>query len=327
MQNNLLHTPEGVRDIYGSEYNRKYDIESKLRSVFTAYAYEGVETPVFEYFDIFSKRIGTTPSRELYKFFDREGDTLVLRPDFTPAIARCYAKYDWPTPARFYYMGDTFTNVAGLQGKLCESTQAGAELIGDGSVEADAEIIRLAVETLKAVGISQFKIGIGEVEYFKGLCEQAGLDTETERALRDKLSAKNIYAAAEVLEGANVTASVQEEFMRLADIVEDSAGLMSLKNASHCARSIDAVERLCALDERIAEYGIQEYVSYDLSMLTKYTYYTGIIFKAYTYGTGEPIARGGRYDELLGYFGKPAPAVGLAICVDDIMEVSRYGQQ
>ena len=119
MNQNLLHTPDGVRDIYGKECARKLMIEKKIRERLLSYGYEDIETPTFEYFDVFSNEIGTTPSRDLYKFFDKEGDTLVLRPDFTPSIARCAAKYfmEDSVPLRFFYCGNTFTNTSRLQGK------------------------------------------------------------------------------------------------------------------------------------------------------------------------------------------------------------------
>ena len=141
MEQRLLHTPEGVRDIYSGEYARKKALLQKLHRVVEGYGYCDIETPTFEYFDVFSREIGTTPSKDLYKFFDREGNTLVLRPDMTPAIARAYAKYfsNEELGVRLSYMGNTFVNNSSLQGHLKEMTQLGAELIGDGSVEADAD--------------------------------------------------------------------------------------------------------------------------------------------------------------------------------------------
>ena len=201
MSKRLLHTPEGVRDIYGTEYARKLTIESKLHEKIKSYGYEEIQTPTFEFFDVYSKEIGTTPSKELYKFFDKEGNTLVLRPDFTPSIARCAAKYfmDEQVPIRFSYSGNTFTNTSSLQGKLKEVTQMGAELINAPGVEADAEIISLVIEALKNTGLTRFQITIGEVDYFKGLCEEAGLDEDTELELRSCISGKNYFAAQELL--------------------------------------------------------------------------------------------------------------------------------
>lgn len=155
MSKELLHTPEGVRDIYSKEYERKLSVENRLHTTIKKYGFEDIQTPTFEFFDVFSKEIGTTPSKDLYKFFDKEGNTLVLRPDFTPSIARCAAKYymEEQMPIRLSYMGNTFTNTSNLQGKLKEVTQMGAELINDTSVEADAEIISLMIEALQSTGL------------------------------------------------------------------------------------------------------------------------------------------------------------------------------
>ena len=142
---------------------------------FASFGYKNIQTPVFEFFDVFGSEIGTTRSNELYKFFDKEGNTLVLRPDFTPSMARCAAKYfmEEDIPVRFSYCGNVFTNTSNLQGKLKEVTQMGAELIGDPSVEADAEIISMVIEALKSAGLTRFQVTIGEVDYFRGLCEEA----------------------------------------------------------------------------------------------------------------------------------------------------------
>lgn len=116
MKKQLLHTPEGVRDIYNEECEKKLLLQSDLLGILKGYGYHPIQTPTFEFFDIFGKEIGTTPSKELYKFFDREGNTLVLRPDMTPSIARAAAKYfmDEDMPIRLCYMGNTF--IDGLVG-------------------------------------------------------------------------------------------------------------------------------------------------------------------------------------------------------------------
>ena len=201
MNKRLLHTPEGVRDLYGNEHARKLQVEKNLHESIGLYGYEDIQTPTFEFFDVFSSETGTTPSRELYKFFDKEGNTLALRPDFTPSIARCAAKYfaGENSPLRLCYIGNTFTNTSSLQGKLKEMTQMGAELMGDFSVEADGEIISLVINALLNTGLKRFQVSIGQVEYFKGLCEEAGLDEETELELRTCISGKNFFAAQELL--------------------------------------------------------------------------------------------------------------------------------
>ena len=322
MSKKLLHTPEGVRDIYGKEYGQKLSVEKELHEKLRLYGYEDIQTPTFEFFDVFSKEVGTTPSKELYKFFDKENNTLVLRPDFTPSIARCAAKYfcEDQVPLRFSYIGNTFNNTSNLQGKLKEVTQMGAELINEPSVEADGEMISLVIEALLSTGLNRFQVSIGEVEYFKGLCEEAGLDEETEFDLRDCISGKNYFAAQELLIERKVAEPYQSRLLRVADMFGNMCSLTEAREMVNNPRSLAAFERLENLYEVLKAYGVAEYISFDLGMLSKYNYYTGVIFKAYTYGVGEAIVKGGRYDRLLEQFGKKAPAVGFCAVIDSIME-------
>ena len=128
MQDKLLQTPDGVRDTYDVECKKKRKIIEKLHHTLELYSYHDIETPTFEYFDIFNRDKGSAPSNEMYKFFDRDNNTLVLRPDITPSIARCVAKYykDEQLPIRLCYTGNTYSNPRKLQGKLKEVTQIGA---------------------------------------------------------------------------------------------------------------------------------------------------------------------------------------------------------
>lgn len=327
MSKKLVHTPEGVRDIYGEEKAKKTVVERLLHEKITGYGYRDIQTPTFEFFDVFSKEVGTTPSRELYKFFDKEGNTLVLRPDFTPSIARCAAKYfmDEDVPIRFCYQGNTFTNTSQLQGKLKEVTQMGAELIGDGSVQADAEMIAMTIEALYHAGLSDFQLSIGNLEYFKGICAEAGLDEETELELREFISGKNYFGAEELLTRVGVHKKDKELLLKVSDLFGTVSILEDAKKAVSNKRSKHAIERLEKVYQALVDYGVEKYVSFDLGMLSKYNYYTGIIFKGYTYGVGDAIVKGGRYDSLLGRFGKEAAAIGFVIVVDDLL--SAMGRQ
>ena len=321
MQRKLVHTPEGVRDIYGEEYAKKLTVEEKIHKVFAGYGYQDIQTPTFEYFDVFSKEIGTTPSKDLYKFFDKEGNTLVLRPDFTPSIARCAAKYfiEENRPLRFCYQGNAFSNTSELQGKLKEVTQMGCELIGDDSVEADAEMAAMMIEALRSTGLSDFQVSIGQVEYYKGICEEAGLSEEVELELREFISTKNYFGAEELLIQKNVPEQYRNILLKSAELFGGVEILEEAKESVTNARAIAAIERLEKIYRVLCIYGVEKYVSFDLGMLSKYNYYTGVIMKAYTYGVGDAIVTGGRYDGLLGYFGKSKPAIGFMIIIDSLI--------
>ena len=321
MKQQNLHTPDGVRDIYSAEYRKKNELENKLQKVFGLYGYHNVQTPMFEYFDVFGKEVGTIPSKELYKFFDREGNTLVLRPDITPSIARMATTlYDTEKlPIRLCYKGNTFINHSSYRGRLHETTQAGAELIGLDSVEADAEMVAMAVESLKEVGLGDFQIHIGNVEFFESFIAETGLDKEKELRLREFISNRNYFGVDELLQNANTKETTKVAFQVLPELIGGVEILREAKKYALNSRTLEALKRLEALYELLTAYGVEKYVTFDLSMSGTYGYYTGIIFRGYTYGTGDAIVKGGRYDHLLEKFGKASPSIGFVIVVDELL--------
>lgn len=322
MRKQLLHTPEGVRDIYNEECEKKLILQDRLYKVMKEYGYHPIQTPTFEFFDIFGKEIGTTPSKELYKFFDREGNTLVLRPDITPSIARAVAKYfmDEEMPIRLCYMGNTFINNSSYQGRLKESTQLGAELIGDGSVDADAEIIAMVVDALKTAGLKEFQLSVGHAEYFAGLIEAANISEEAEEEVKNLISNKNFFGVEEFIENLHLNSELKALFSLLGSI---DSSLEQLEQAKELAKAypriLTALENLEELMDLLEAYDVMKYVSVDLGIVSSYQYYTGIIFAGYTFGSGEAIVKGGRYDKLLPYYGKQAASIGFAVVIDQLM--------
>ena len=323
-QNPLLHTPEGVRDIYGNEFVQKFELQQLLYRVLAGRGYQGIETPTFEFFDVFSREVGTVPSRELYKFFDKEGNTLVLRPDMTPSIARAVSKYFHDeTPIRLCYMGNTFINYDKYQGRLKETTQMGAELMGDGSVESDVELLSVLIEALQEAGLRDFQVSVGQVEFFKALLREAGIGNAAEESLRRLISDKNRFGAEELLSGYEISEKLRNTFLEMATLTGGEEALQKAKSLTDNSEALEALERLREIYKGLKEKGYEKYVTFDLSMLSKYNYYTGIIFHAYSYGYGEPLAKGGRYDNLLSHFGRELPAVGFAIVVDQLQRALR----
>lgn len=322
MKDELLHTPDGVRDIYNGECQKKIYIQDKLHQVLLKYGYHDIQTPTFEFFNIFSREIGTTPSKDLYKFFDKEGNTLVLRPDFTPSIARSAVKYylEEDMPVKLCYLGNTYVNYTDYKGRLKETTQCGAELIGDATISADAEILAMTVESLKAAGLHDFQISVGHAQFFLGLLHAAKMNEEEEAQLRELLHNKNFFGVEEFADNLHLSEDLRALFGLLASFDSSDKTLFAAKEkAKNYPEISDAIEQLIELRNYLKIYGIEKYISYELGIISEHQYYTGIIFSGYTFGTGEAIVNGGRYDKLLSYFGKNAPAIGFGIIVDQLL--------
>ena len=317
----IFHTPEGVRDIYSQECSRKQKLQEKLHRVFHQYGFEDIETPTFEYFEVFSKEVGTIPSRDLYKFFDREGNTLVLRPDVTPSVSRACATYFNPEKevVSLCYTGNTFINNSSFRGRLKETTQMGVERMGDDSPEADAEILAMTVECLLATGLTEFQVSVGQVDYYKAIFAQTGLSQEEEEELRELISQKNYFGVEELVKNKNMDKSLARVLSQLPQMFGSTEVLEKAKSLTDNPQALKAVARLEEIYELLKVYGYEKYVTFDFAMLSKYHYYTGIIFQAYTYGTGEALIKGGRYNQLMKHFGKPAASIGFAIVVDNLL--------
>lgn len=323
MNRQLLHTPEGVRDICDEECEKKLALEDTLHQIMIRYGYRPIQTPTFEFFDMFSHEIGTTPAQNLYKFFDREGNTLVLRPDMTPSVARCAAKYysGEYLPLRLCYMGNIFINNSSYQGRLKECTQLGAELIGDSSASADAELLAMAVACFQAAGLKEFFISVGHADFIHALAEAAGLGEEQTSQLLTSLSNKNFFGVEAIFKPLQLEPHLNALFGLLGNFQANENGLAAARShAANYPRIKRVVDYLFELHELLKVYDITDYVSFDLGSVSDYRYYTGIIFTGYTLGSGAPVLRGGRYDRLLSCFGKEAAAIGFAVIIDRLMD-------
>lgn len=326
MKSRLLHTPDGVRDLYNGEYKRKLLIQEQLHNVFMSYGCFDIQTPTFEYFDVFSNQVGTTPSKDLFKFFDKEGNTVVLRPDFTPSIARCVAKYYAPEeePVKLCYMGNTFINSSDYQGRLKESTQCGVEFLGDGTAEADAQMLSMVVDSLKAIGLEEFQISVGHAGFFNALLEEGKVNSIQEAELRELLSNKNFLGVEAFIEKLDVSDDIKQLFTLLAKFDTSTEDIKKARIwATQYPKLAATVANLEALNIALQEKAIAQFISFELGKISDYEYYTGIIFAGYTFGHGEPIVKGGRYDKLLSHFGKDAPAIGFAFVVDQLLVATK----
>ncbi|MEP7199586.1 MAG: ATP phosphoribosyltransferase regulatory subunit, partial [Chloroflexota bacterium] len=313
--------PHGLSDLFFAAAAQRARLEATLAETFRRWGYTQIIPPMFEFYESIAAEAGPQLREELYRFFDRDGRTLALRADFTIPIARIVATklFDQPMPLRFFYMGSVFRHEEPRAGRRREFTQAGIELIGAHTPAADAEAIALAVESLRAMGLRDFRLSVGQMAYFKALIADLPLSAEPIAQLKDAIERRASAQLTQVLQ----TLPIADERKNI---------LARLPHWRHSARWLDDARELCinapthaAMDElqavtaRLEASGLGDVFSVDLAELRGMEYYTGIVFEGFAPGIGYPIVSGGRYDELIGHFGQSLPAVGFAIEVERAM--------
>lgn len=317
-----LHTPTGVNDILPDECGMKKEIETTIWTVMSTAGYKEVETPAFEYYDCYVGEGGQISQETMFKFFDEQGRILALRPDFTTSIARMAAtkEADKNMPLRYMYTGNVYRNEQTEGVRQREISQSGIELIGSYSYLADAEVISCAIEAILAVGIEDFSIEIGQVAFFNGLVEQAGLDEATTEKLRERIDSKDSIGIKTLVNKLNISDDVKQLMVDLPYLFGDVSVIKRANISGLNYTSKIALDNLKNIYDILCLYGFEKYISLDLGMLQSIDYYTGSIFKGYTHGVGFPICAGGRYDKLMSKFGAPKGAVGVAMGISRIMK-------
>lgn len=320
-----LHTPTGVNDILSGECAKKKEVESTIWSVFASFGYKEVETPTFEFYDVFAGNGGQISQEVMFKFFDEHGRILTLRPDITTSIARMAAtKTESDTlPLRYCYTGNVFRAEKTEGARQREFTQSGIELIGADTPEADAEVIAAAIEAILAVGIEEFQVEIGQVAFFNGLVEQAGLGAEDIEKLRERIDCKDKLGIRELTDKLELDSDIKNLMIELPYLFGGMEVFEKASVAGLCDTAKQALENLKRIYSLLCLYGFEKFVSIDLGMLQSIDYYTGSIFKIYTHGVSFPICAGGRYNNLMGNFGKSMGAVGVAFGINRILSALR----
>jgi ATP phosphoribosyltransferase regulatory subunit len=316
-----LQIPVGVRDLLPSEALRKRSLENIFGKTFRAWGYNEVVTPTFEFYDALSIGRGSEEDAQLYKFIDRQGHILTLRPDMTTPIARLVSSKmrDWQSPMRFFYMANVFSYEDPQAGRQREFYQSGVELIGEGSPFADAEVIAIAVELLKESGLRNFQVSIGQVDILYGMMEELGLPEDQVGRVKAAISNRNYVGLQELLEEFKVPDSDKERFMR---IITTHGGGNIIEEARQLARNAKTLRALDILDkvyEALQAYEITSNVELNLGILRGLDYYTGIVFEGYSSYIGFPILGGGRYDNLMEQFGRTCPATGFALGMERLL--------
>ncbi|RCX08920.1 ATP phosphoribosyltransferase regulatory subunit [Anaerobacterium chartisolvens] len=316
-----IYTPEGVQDILFDECFRKRNLEGKIRELFRTYGCLEVETPTMEFYDVFSAGTAPIPQEKMFKFFDQQGRILVLRPEMTVPIARVTAtKYkDAEDPIKYFYICNAFKFNQLGGGKQKEFTEAGVEIVGAGGPEADAEVIAAAINAVKCTGLESFQIDIGQVEFFKGLMEETGLSEDEIEQVRILIDAKDYLGVEELVEAHEIRKDLKELILSIPKLFGSLDVIDRVEKLTFNKRSLKALENLRQVLELLDDYGLSRYVSVDLGTVQSLDYYTGVVFRGFTYDVGFPILSGGRYDRLVGGFGKECSATGFSLGINMIM--------
>lgn len=317
-------TPQGSRDLLFEECDDRRRVESILSDLFKEYKYRKVMTPTIEYFDVFkSDNLGIEPE-EMYKLSDNQGRTTVLRPDNTAPIARLVATRlsEEDFPVRLYYNQNVYIRNKQLAGRTDEMEQSGIELIGDGSMDADIEVISMAYEALKRNDVQSFKIELCHAGFFNAIVDKLNVSPAEKADICSYIEGKNYSALGVMLDkiGASTEAEVIKKLPRLfggVDVIDKAKALYNDKKANA------ALDYLRKVYEKLCELGFGDNILIDLGLVNRSNYYTGVIFRGYVQGSGVTIVSGGRYDNLIAEFGMDAPAVGFGVDVNSLCDIMR----
>lgn len=309
LRSSIAPIPPGALDLAGEAVRRRRQLQRQMLERLEAVGYEEIIPPTFEYAEVFVRAGGPDVADKLIRFLDLDGQLLALRYDFTASAARLAATKlsDRATPLRVCYTGNVFRQDPGREGRRPrEILQTGGELLGDGSVKADVEIIRLALELTRGAGIQEYQVNLGHVG---ALAPALAVLPPAERAaVRRLIDRKDAAGLAAVATGALRT---------LPFVIGRRDALDRATQVAPEAR--DAIERLRAIDAALTA-DERRHVVYDFGEVRGLDYYTGIQFELFVAGAGAAVGAGGRYDDLVARFGRPLPAVGLALDLDAITE-------
>jgi ATP phosphoribosyltransferase regulatory subunit len=308
----MIHPiPSGTRDVLPDESRELRLVTEALRSTFAKHGYGEVSTPALEYESVLA-RADMADARPAYHLFDDSGAVFVLRSDMTVPIARVVATR-YPTadlPLRFCYFAHCYRGVRPQRGHQRELLQAGIELIGSPSPEGTAEALTVLCNALDATGLEGYRVGVGDASLLPSLMARLEVAEELRPKLLQALTRRNFVDFEHLLTSAGLPGDAAEMLLSIAQRRGEPEVLADLP-----APASDAVASMRMVYELLPP-AVAARIIFDLGLVRNLGYYTGAVFEVYDPTLGAPIGGGGRYDELLGRFGRPLPAVGFALGVE-----------
>jgi ATP phosphoribosyltransferase regulatory subunit len=314
----MIHpTPPGTRDILPDEMRELRALEAALRAAFDEHGYGEVATPTIEYAEVI-RRGDERYANAAYRFFDERGELLAMRSDMTIPIARLVATrmQDAEPPFRLSYIARAYRAVNPQRGQMREFIQAGVELIGAPAPEGTAEMIEVLSATLDAAGLNRAVVGLGDADLYRQLLAELGVADEARDRILGRLATHDLVGLELAVD--EVPGLEAESRATLLALPAMRGGPEVLDQATELGGAAveRATQRLRATYDSLVARGVADRVRLDLGLLRDLGYYTGAIVEVYDPALGHILGGGGRYDTLLGRFGRDLPAVGFALYVE-----------
>ena len=318
--------PEGIDEVLPPQTHTLERVRRDVLDIFHCWGYDLVIPPFIEYLDSLLTGTGTDLDLQTFKLTDQlSGRLMGVRADMTPQVARIDAhRLRRDEPVRLCYLGTVLRTRADGADASRSPMQVGAELYGHSGADSDVEVIRLMLEMLRIVGITQeIHVDLGHVGIFRGLARHAGLTAQQEAELFDALQRK---ARTEINDLVAAVADIQAKDM-LAQLIDLNGGAEVLAQARAVLRAApravhDALDNLERIAGQLQQQSATSTLYFDLAELRGYQYQTGVVFAAYVPGHGQEVARGGRYDDIGKVFGRARPATGFSADLKTLIALS-----
>jgi len=313
--------PPGTQILIGRAARRRRVLERAICSVFEGWSYEEIIPPIFDYYDVFAK--GWGQEEQIYRFIDREGNILALRPEFTSLVAKTVATRlaSSPKPIRLFYSGEVLRFEKAKGGRQREFAQIGIEHYGGAGKSADVEILLVAVETFQRLGIQSFQINLGSVDFFGGIIDRMELPKEQVGALKEVLNIKDQSGLESLLQQLKLDEQRERIMRAVPHLTGGRQVIAEARSLVKNARSVEALDHLEEIYSIFERLDLAQHLTIDLGEIRGFDYYTGILFRAYVRGLGFEVASGGRYDGLPAAFGEDTPAVGFSFSLDRLEQL------
>ena len=298
--------PRGFKDFLPAEVKLKRHIEREAGAIFASWGYQEIITPAVEYLEVI-EATSSVDRQELFLFQNRDGRLLALRPEMTIPVARVASSHlrNQPLPLRLFYRCNIFRHTQPQKGRYSEFWQIGVEMLGARGERADAEVIALAVETMRRLGVKDFQLSINHSGIFNSLLAESGLSLTEREELREMVTRKDLVSLEQKLTGMALPRGFREILLKLPVLYGGMEVFDMLPDVSGISGAAVAVNELRSLFSTLQDFGVGDMVVVDLGVVRDLDYYTGVVFEGYSSQLGYPLLGGGRYDRVMEHLGGP----------------------